>query len=169
LAELAREIFEHFRNIAPHKNQIHVYLPSGTGTTAHFLHRNLLLLSENTGIQPYTVGVSIAMTPQNLLASVQRSHPAEPGYPIFAHPSQGRIRFAEPNARVKSMWCFMKRKGIDLDLIYGPVAWMLLFEQLPSIDHSKAEVYYVHTGGLTGNASQLKRYPKDQCKVLKQL
>ena len=165
MAELAQEIFEHFRSIAPNKSELYVYLPSGTGTTAHYLHRNLLRLAKGTGVTPFTLGVSIAMRPQDLQASIEKTYPGELGYPLFVHPSKERYRFAEPNPHLKSMWCCLKRKGLEIDLIYAPVAWTVLFEQLPMINHNVAEVYYIHTGGLTGNESQLKRYPDQQCKV----
>lgn len=160
LAELAKEIHEHFASNFPNKTSLITFLPAGTGTTAMFLHRHLHRLArlQNAHYTPTTFAVSIAMKPHHLISRLQQSYPDDPSFPEVIHPSGPRIRFAEPNARVKATWCCMKRKGLDLDLIYGPIAWMALLERLPSFDLDTAEVYYIHTGGLTGNDSQLKRY-----------
>lgn len=169
LQQLAEEIDAHFQTIrTPKTRSMLVFLPSGTGTTATFLNKHLQLLSKRD--QPYevdTLGVSVAMKPSDLLSQIKAQYPNEPGkYPNFIHPSKKRIHFARPNPHVKAIWCAMKRKGLVLDLIYGPVAWMSLFEILPSIDSETCEVYYIHTGGLTGNGTQLHRYNKlESCPV----
>lgn len=166
LAKLAQELDDHFRSIRGEKtNSCIVVLPSGTGTTAMFLNKHLQILSSKD--KPYlakTVGVSIAMKQEDILKEIQAQYPNEKhGYPTFTHPSKKRIMFAKPDPTVKAVWCTMKRKGILLDLIYGPVAWMSLFELLPSVDPEACEVYYVHTGGITGNETQLHRYEEKAC------
>lgn len=164
LKELACELYEHFSQLS--KPSFSVFLPSGTGTTAFFLNRHLQLLSRESGHSATTYGVSVAMKPEDLLRTIQDKYPDEPlGYPNFVHPTKTRIRFAKPHPSVKAIWCAMKRKGLLLDLIYGPVAWMYLLEKLPSIDENTNAVYYVHTGGLTGIESQLKRYESVACKA----
>lgn len=158
---LAEEIDAHFQTIRTQKTQsVLVVLPSGTGTTATFLNRHLQALSKRGQIyQAKTVGVSVALKPEDLKSEIEAQHPNEPtGYPTFTHPSKKRIPFARPDPHVKAVWCAVKRRGLLLDLIYGPVAWMSLFEMLPSIDPESCEVYYVHTGGITGNDTQLHRY-----------
>lgn len=158
IAQLAQEIHNHFTSNF-HRSSCHVFLPSGTGTTAMFLNRHLQRLSRQANYSATVVGVSVAVKPGDLLKQIQAQHPNEAhGYPVFTHPTKRRIRFAQPDATVKATWCTMRRKGLDLDLIYGPVAWMSLFEHLPTLDPSLTEIYYVHTGGLTGNETQLHRY-----------
>ena len=160
VAQLALEIHQHFvANFnRPH---CHVFLPSGTGTTAMFLNRHLQRLSRTANYSATTVGVSVAVRPADLLKQIQAQYHDElHGYPLFSHLTKKRIRFAQPDASVKATWCTMKRKGLELDLIYGPVAWMSLFEHLPSLDAENSEIYYIHTGGLTGNDTQLRRYER---------
>jgi len=159
IAQLAEEIHEHFTTNFD-RPSCHVFLPSGTGTTAMFLNRHLQRLSrQSKAYAVTTVGVSVAVRPDDLLRQIRAQYPNEEhGYPTFTHPTKKRIRFAVPDASVKATWCCMKRKGLELDLIYGPVAWMSLFEYLPSLDADLTEIYYVHTGGLTGNETQLRRY-----------
>lgn len=165
IAELAQELHEHFfANFAGKRSSCFVFLPAGTGITATFLNRHLQRLSKESGYQATVVGVSVAMRPEDILHQIQGQYPDEQhGYPLFTHPTRKRIRFAVPDPSLKSIWCAMKRKGLDLDLIYGPVAWMTLFEYLPNIDPNQSEVYYIHTGGLTGNETQMHRYDQLTC------
>jgi 1-aminocyclopropane-1-carboxylate deaminase/D-cysteine desulfhydrase-like pyridoxal-dependent ACC family enzyme len=167
IAQLAQEIHDHFvQNFGGSRSSCLVFLPSGTGTTATFLNRHLQRLSRLSGHKASVIGVSVAMKPADLLRQIQAQYPHEElGYPLFTHPSRKRIRFAVPDHSVKAIWCAMKRKGVELDLIYGPVAWMTLFEYLPNIDPRQTEVYYIHTGGLTGNDTQMHRYTALTCKV----
>lgn len=44
--------------------------------------------------------------------------------------------------------------GIEFDLLYAPPMWKCLFEQ------TKERILYIHSGGVTGNESMLKRYEK---------
>lgn len=169
LKQLAEEIDAHFQSVRTDKTRsLIVVLPSGTGTTATYLNKHLQILSRHGN--PYdtkTLGVSIAMKPNDLQTQIEAQFPNEVHpYPVFTHPSKKRIMFARPDPHVKAIWCTLKRKGLLLDLIYGPVAWMSLFELLPSIDPEACEVYYIHTGGLTGNETQLHRYQTtDACAV----
>lgn len=45
--------------------------------------------------------------------------------------------------------------GIEFDLIYDPVGFITLFENLSKF---KEKILYIHQGGLLGNISQLERY-----------
>ena len=44
--------------------------------------------------------------------------------------------------------------GIEFDLLYAPAMWMALIEQ------TDEEILYIHSGGVSGNESMLKRYQK---------
>jgi len=44
--------------------------------------------------------------------------------------------------------------GIEFDLLYAPGMWKALLEQ------TSEDILYIHSGGVTGNESMLKRYEK---------
>ena len=44
--------------------------------------------------------------------------------------------------------------GVEFDLLYAPGMWKALLEQ------TDEEVLYIHSGGVSGNESMLKRYEK---------
>ena len=80
------------------------------------------------------------------------------------------FRFGEPNAAILETYHeMMNEHGLFLDLLYGAPAWNVLLEHL-DFDHSEddgennnnpiqgRQVMYVHSGGLEGVSSQLKRY-----------
>ncbi|MDO8454567.1 MAG: 1-aminocyclopropane-1-carboxylate deaminase, partial [Sulfurimonas sp.] len=46
------------------------------------------------------------------------------------------------------------RSGIEFDLLYAPNLWKVLLEQ------TNEEILYIHSGGVSGNESMLKRYKK---------
>jgi 1-aminocyclopropane-1-carboxylate deaminase/D-cysteine desulfhydrase-like pyridoxal-dependent ACC family enzyme len=44
--------------------------------------------------------------------------------------------------------------GIEFDLLYAPAMWEALLEQ------TQEEILYIHSGGVSGNETMLKRYEK---------
>ena len=123
-----------------------VVLPSGTGTTALYLQSELddgtnLLTSVLVGDEAY----------QN----EQWQRLSQGPYPkIF--PSDKKRKFAKPYTEYLQIHQELESAtGITFDLIYAPKTWM---EMLANLSENEGDILYIHTGGVSGNKTMLKRY-----------
>ena len=66
-----------------------------------------------------------------------------------------KYRFAAPHPHLLAQYRRLEALGLPIDLIYAPVMFQALQEHPESI---RGPLLYVHTGGLTGNATMLQRY-----------
>ena len=119
--------------------------PSGTGTTSFFLAQSLpevnVLTTAAVGSNSYLLEQMQALgdIPQNLklLESSKKYH------------------FAKPYKKFLTPYKQLLDQGITIDLLYAPKMFILLSEYLEQIE---GEILYVHSGGVKGNVSMLKRY-----------
>ncbi len=145
VALLASEILEWAQNRG--YERFSVATPSGTGTTALYLREAL------------SGSVEVLTTPvvgdeETLLAQWRRLKPDAASLPKILF-SFGKHHFAKPHPQFLKIWKSLKRSGIEFDLIYAPKMWLELqraYETLPK------PVLYVHSGGVSGNVSQLQHY-----------
>ena len=122
-----------------------VVTPSGTGTTSFFLAQNLpeieVVTTATVGSRPYLFEQMEALgaIPQNLkvLESSKKYH------------------FAKPYREFLMQYKQFLDQGISIDLLYAPKMFITLSEYLDEIE---GEILYVHSGGVKGNVSMLKRY-----------
>ena len=124
-----------------------VATPSGTGTTALYLRLNL------------PKEISVVTTPvvgdrDTLFSQWKSLEPNENNLPeildkLPKHP------FAQPKKEYLDVWLSLKEAGIEFDLVYAPKMWLELIE---NIEKLKKPVLYVHSGGVTGNISQIEQY-----------
>ncbi len=124
-----------------------VATPSGTGTTALFLARSLP--GEIT-----VVTTPVAGDRKALQAQWMRLAPQGGALPKILD-SFGKHPFAQPHPEFLKVYRELKREGIEFDLIYAPKMWIELDRaggRLPG------PVLYIHSGGVSGNVSQLRRY-----------
>ena len=123
---------------------LHVVLPSGTGTTALYLAKYLdakLFTKACVGSEAYLKEQmrSLERVPKNLeILSTKR-----------------RYHFAKPHRELFDIYLTCKEAGLEIDLIYAAPTFKAIQE---SINSFKGDILYVHTGGLLGNVSMLKRY-----------
>lgn len=141
---LAAEIHDYASREGLH--QLSVFLPSGTGSSALFLQKNL-------PFPVYTVpclGDTAYLQRQMALLS---SNPAE--YPQILEPPR-RYRFAQPYAEFLQIQReLLAQTGVEFDLLYDPPGWLTLLayqERLPQ------PIMYIHCGGTEGNPTMLGRY-----------
>ncbi len=140
---LAKEI-NTWRSEKAIKN-LSVVLPSGTGSSSLYLKAFL-----HKDIELYTV----VLVGDEEFQLEQWKRLSKGPYPkILPSPKK---KFAKPYAQYLQMYQELKKEtGIEFDLIYAPKTWIYgileLFEQ-------ESEILYVHTGGVSGNVSMLKRY-----------
>lgn len=134
--ELAREIREeglHVRSLAT---------PSGTGTTALYL---ALFLPEYKVYTTPTIGnKSYLLEQMSALETVPDN--------LIIIESEKKYHFAKPYKEFFDLHQKLKNSGIEFDLVYAPKLWKMILE------NTDEEILYIHSGGVTGNASMLDRY-----------
>ena len=130
-----------------------VFLPSGTGTTALFLQKSFVELDPSISV--YTcavVGGDEYLRKQFLeLAPNIAYHPA-------ILPSRKRYHFGKLYSEFFRMWLQLKETGIEFELLYDPLGWLVLQDYLKT--NSGEKILYIHQGGLLGNQSMLPRYKR---------
>ena len=124
-----------------------VATPSGTGTTALYLRRHLPL------------GIDVVTTPvvgdeSALKTQLGKLEADESRFPIILD-SMGKWPFAKPKKEYLDIWRRLKDSGILFDLVYAPKMWLELIEAYELL---KGPILYVHSGGVSGNETQLEKY-----------
>jgi len=116
--------------------------PSGTGTTALYLAKEL------PEYKIYTVSCigSSAYLKEQMLAL-----DTIPDNLVILEPRK-RYHFAKLYPEFLEINTKLKENGIDFDFLYAPLMWQTL------LDQDSEKVLYVHSGGVSGNASMLERY-----------
>lgn len=136
LSVLAKEIREQITSVKS------LATPSGTGTTALFL---ALCLPE------YKVYTTPSVGSVEYLKEQMSALHEIPQNLIILEPEK-KYHFAKPYKEFLDIYNKLLNSGIEFDLIYAPLMWKVLLEQ------TDEEILYIHSGGITGNESMLKRY-----------
>lgn len=118
--------------------------PSGTGTTALFL---ALAMPE------YKVYTTPCVGDVNYLKAQMSALDQIPSNLVILKPEK-KFHFAKPYREFLDIYTKLLKSGIEFDLLYAPAMWKALLEQ------TKDDVLYIHSGGVSGNKSMLKRYQK---------
>lgn len=155
-------------------SEVAVVLPSGTGSTAYYLAKSLAAL-ENTGKIPKTMvyTVSVAVSSEVLASDIKKlgklatceseSNLIDSGGTeldsLVILDTQKKYRFGKPYPEFLVIYnTFREQQNIEFDLIYSPKTWKAIFENWKLFNDKLLVV--VHTGGVTGNSSQLERYSR---------
>ncbi|QYJ80860.1 1-aminocyclopropane-1-carboxylate deaminase/D-cysteine desulfhydrase [Shewanella aegiceratis] len=149
VAQLAREIAS-WKNAQP-LNELVVFLPSGTGTTALYLQKQFLAIDPCISVMTCAVvGGDEYLKKQFLeLEQDEALHPQ-------IIPAAKRYHFGKLYPEFYQMWHELESTGIAFELLYDPLGWLCL-KQLWQ-QGLAAPVLYLHQGGLLGNQSMLPRY-----------
>ncbi len=132
-----------------------VALPSGTGTTALYLHKHLSLAGINVLTCACVGGEEYLNTQFDELRESKR--------PTILS-SEKKHHFGKLYQRDYDTWLALKAQtGIEFDLLYDPLMWQCLSTWLPQNPHTT--LLYIHQGGLLGNASMLPRYKRKYPKL----
>ncbi len=136
--------------------ELNIFLPSGTGTTALFLQKNILK-RQPKGIVPmvYTcacVGDSTYLKKQFLeLEEDEKYHPR-----ILS--LEKKHHFGKLYRDNYEIWLKLQQQtGVVFDLLYDPLGWRTL---LAHLEVCKKPTLYIHQGGVLGNESMLPRYER---------
>jgi len=125
--------------------KLNIITPSGTGTTAYYLAKHL---PEQTILTTASVGDNTYLTKQmQQLGSIPNT--------LTLLKSCQKYRFAKPYPEFLQIYEELQQAGIEFDLIYAPLMWQTL---LDNMQHIQGTILYVHSGGLIGNATMLARY-----------
>ncbi|EDZ63771.1 protein containing Pyridoxal phosphate-dependent enzyme, beta subunit domain [Sulfurimonas gotlandica GD1] len=116
--------------------------PSGTGTTALFL---ALSLPEFKVYTTPCVGNT-----EYLREQMQALHEL-PDNLVILEPLK-KHHFAKPYPEFLDIYKKLLEAGVEFDLLYAPGMWEALLNQ------TNEEILYIHSGGVSGNESMLKRY-----------
>lgn len=138
LKQLAIEIKEQNPNVKS------IALPSGTGTTALYL---ALALPEYTIYTTPCIGnIEYLREQMSALESIPKN--------LMVIKPRKKFHFAKLYPELFDIYKKLQNSGIEFDLLYAPVMWLALLEQ------TKEKFLYIHSGGVSGNESMIKRYEK---------
>ena len=134
-------------------NNLNIFLPSGTGTTALFLQKALLEMDSRFQSKVYTVPcvgdssylkLQFKQLEDNLLK-----------HPNIIKPKK-KYHFGKLYREFYDIWLELNNDlDIEFDLLYDPLGWLTLMENQQIF---KNPTLYIHQGGLIGNESMLERY-----------
>ncbi|MDA0147253.1 1-aminocyclopropane-1-carboxylate deaminase/D-cysteine desulfhydrase [Vibrio sp. LaRot3] len=130
--------------------QFVVALPSGTGTTALYLHKHL----SPHGIKVLTcacVGGNDYLTKQ-FLELGESQHPELLSLNRKHH--FGKLYQAD----YQTWQALLEQTSVEFDLLYDPLMWQCL--QQWQLSNQDKTILYVHQGGTLGNESMLPRYQR---------
>ncbi len=135
---LAREIREQNPDVKA------LATPSGTGTTALFLA--LALPEYEVYTTPCVGDVHYLKEQMSALANI-------PDNLVILKPKK-KYHFAKPYPNFLDIYKKTLSSGIEFDMVYSPGMWECLLEQ------TDEKIMYIHSGGVSGNESMLKRYKR---------
>lgn len=131
-------------------SDLKICLPSGTGTTALYLQKNLPFPVFSCAC----VGSSVYLKQQFFELSKNESH-----HPIILSTDK-KYHFGKLYPQFYRIWQELKREtGIEFELLYDPLGWLSLLNYLEQ-HQDTSPVLYIHQGGLLGNQSMLPRYQR---------
>ena len=128
-------------------DKLNIFVASGTGTSAFYLQQHLpefkIYTSNCVGSPDYLTQqfTNLSKSPTDKL-------------PLIL--TNSRFKFASPEPLLWQTWqqiCFTS--SIEFDLVYDPVGWHILLENL---DQLIGPILYLHCGGTQGNITMLGRY-----------
>nr|CCA21429.1 conserved hypothetical protein [Albugo laibachii Nc14] len=158
IEQLARELNSCSRNQATNIS-MSVVLPSGTGTTAFYLAQ--YLDKAHTVHTIPCVGDHLYL--RNQFQKLASDFDSTPSIPNILIPKTKK-RFGQLYKPFYDVYGeLLESTEIEFDLLYGCVAWLVMFENFQSLhfpldDETKHQVIYIHTGGVSGNPTMLQRY-----------
>ena len=128
--------------------ELNVFLPAGTGTTALYLQKNS---KDNIFTVPCVGDVAYLKKQFFMLEEDEDFHPK------IVVPSKKR-HFGKLYRDSYNIWLKLQAEmGIEFDLLYDPHGWLTLLEHPELFDKP---LLYIHQGGLIGNESMLMRYKR---------
>ena len=124
-----------------------VFLPSGTGTTALFLQKYL----------PFPVLTCACVGDEKYLEK-QFSDLENINHPIILQRKK-KYHFGKLYKEFYQIHKdLLKQTNIEFDLLYDSLGFIVLEDYLNSLEKNNSKILYIHQGGILGNISMLERY-----------
>ncbi len=131
--------------------ELKVFLPAGTGTTALFL--NQYFVRKQSHIRVLTCAA--VGGDEYLAQQFYELNPNAAEHPQILNVGK-KYHFGKLYPEFYTMWQRICASGIQFELLYDPLGFMVLEKYLPQWGASP--VMYIHQGGLLGNETMLPRY-----------
>lgn len=131
----------------------YIFLPSGTGITALYLQKYLPFRVYTCS----TVGSDDYLKEQwSMVEDKSKTVPTVLN-------SKKKYHYGKLYLEAYKIWHELRDKiGVEFDLLYDPIGWIKLLE---NIDKLEGTLIYVHQGGLKGNESMKARYDRKYDKI----
>jgi len=134
--------------------ELNIFLPAGTGTTALFLAKAFVGQGE---VRPTVFTVPCVGDAEYLKKQFYMLENDTSCHPEILVPSKKR-HFGKLYRESYNIWLKLQAEmGVEFDLLYDPNGWLTLLE---NPDILKKPTLYIHQGGLIGNESMLARYKR---------
>lgn len=128
--------------------ELNIFLPSGTGTTALYLQKN----SKNRVYTTPCVGDEVYLKKQFEMLEADVDH-----HPTILN-REKKYHFGKLYRDFYKIWLKLQQETeVEFDLLYDPKGWMVVMDNL---DIFSQPTLYIHQGGLIGNESMLPRYER---------
>ncbi|MGL4474625.1 MAG: pyridoxal-phosphate dependent enzyme [Shewanella sp.] len=149
VAKLADEIIADYQG---NSEPLDVFLPSGTGTTAFFLHRRF----KECAVDINVITCAAVGGSDYLRAQFNELGAATYGMPEIVTLAK-KYHFGKPYLEGYQLWqAVQQSSGIEFELLYDPIGFLALKQRL--MQARPRQILYLHQGGLIGNESMLPRY-----------
>lgn len=154
VTQLANEIAEWI--LTQPKQQWAIALPSGTGTTALFLHK---ALKHHDQLNEHAIEViTCACVGGSAYLRLQFEQLGETDHPTIIEPAS-KHHFGKLYLQDYRIWQQLQQQtGVEFELLYDPMMWQCLLDWYPN--NRDKTLLYIHQGGLLGNESMLPRYQR---------
>ncbi len=144
-------------------DELNIFLPSGTGTTALFLQKHCSLLTANRPFKIVVYTTPCVGNSDYLRSQFMELEPNNMYHPIILE-SQKKYHFGKLYKELYIIWLkLQKQTGIEFDLLYDPIGWSVVTDNLNIFSKN---TLYIHQGGLIGNISMLQRYDRKYKELL---
>lgn len=143
--------------------ELNIFLPSGTGTTALFLQKHIMLKTKNLKLKTIIFTTPCVGNSDYLRSQFTGLEPNSIYHPIILEP-QKKYHFGKLYKELYIIWLKLRKQtGIEFDLLYDPIGWSVVMDNLNIFSKN---TLYIHQGGLIGNISMLQRYDRKYKELL---
>lgn len=161
LAQLGMEI--HQWALEQGFDNLVVFFPSGTGTTAVYLQQYFNGIQSGSPQKPkinIRVHTCSVVGGDDYLEMQFRSLCADlPQYPKVHNPGK-KYHFGKLYPECFQAWQAACASGIEFELLYDPLGFIVLKQLIMQNAFENTPILYLHQGGLLGNPSMLARYQR---------
>ena len=137
--------------------KLNIFLPSGTGTTALFLQKNLSRLTPHASLKTTVFTTPCVGDAAYLKKQFFQLEKDEVFHPKILDTPK-KYHFGKLYRDSYKIWLKLRQTtGVEFDLLYDPKGWIAL---MANLEYLSGPILYIHQGGLIGNESMLPRYER---------